>query len=230
MSNAKNAGKLFEKDIKDSCGEDIFFYRIKDVFIPPKIQHLVPVSPNNYDCFVYSNPNLFCLELKSTIGTSLSFDESIVKEHQINSLFQASQQSGIVAGLVINFRSKNNRTFFIEINEYLKYKHVAQNKIKVHPYKSKVNRSSIPFSICEEIGIEIDNRLKRVHYDYDMGKFINDAATKYGEYTPQGDKHKRILEDLSDDFYELAEGDNYDLAEWSRENVPDIFSIVFNHI
>jgi penicillin-binding protein-related factor A (putative recombinase) len=221
----KNAGKDFEKDIKDSCGQDIFFYRIKDVFVPPNFRHLIPVSPNDFDCFVYSKPNLFCLELKSTQGTALSFDESIIKEHQIQNLLEASAYSGMICGLLINFRSKNNRTFFVEINEYLKYKNVAQNQIKEHTYKSKVNRSSIPFGICEEIGLEVKNELKRVHYRYFMDDFIDEAIAAYGNSKRKQRVDKAMVEDMEVEFEHIFE-ENCDLAEWARSAVPELFEII----
>ena len=104
---------------------------------------------------LFGQEHLFTLELKSTKEKRFSFDESIIKQHQIDKLEEASHFSNLVSGFIFNFREPDNRVFFVHIKDFLDYKYIAQNQIKEHNYKSKVNKSSISLPICEEIGLEI---------------------------------------------------------------------------
>jgi penicillin-binding protein-related factor A (putative recombinase) len=177
---AKNAGKNLEQDIQSSAKEQgIFFYRIKDV--PPMM--LKPnsrVSKNDFDSFIYKKPNLFPIELKSTKGKSFSFSESIIKEHQIKALEDAARYDGLIAGFIFNFREPENKAFFVHISDFITYKNIAENQLE-HTYKSKINKSSIPIGICEEIGIEISNVKKKVRYRYYINKLISELIDRYSE-------------------------------------------------
>jgi penicillin-binding protein-related factor A (putative recombinase) len=176
----KNAGKLFEEDIQQSAkDQDIFFYRIKDVnpmFLKPNTR----VSKNDYDSFIYKKPNLFPIEFKSTKDNKFSFSESIIKAHQIKALQDAVTYDGLIAGFVFNFRENENQTFFVHIDEFTKYKYIAENQIKEHDYISKVNKASISLDICMEIGIEIRNVKKKVRYRYYIGKLLDELISRYG--------------------------------------------------
>ena len=176
-----NQGKVFEQNFADSCKElvhkGIFFYRIKDTFIPAQYRMKIRVTKNDFDSFIYMYPNLFALELKSTQDNKISFSESIIKSHQIEKLTEAGQTKGIIAGFIFNFRS-TSETFFIHIEDFIKYKNIAENGLE-HTYESKVNRASIPIGICREIGLEIKSVKKKVHYRYSVLKFAENAIEKY---------------------------------------------------
>lgn len=180
----KNPGKVFEDNLQESvkqCGEKIFFTRIKDTFIPPDLRQRVRVTKNDYDCMMFARSHLFTLELKSTKENRFSFDESIIKQHQIDKLLEANTYDGVISGFIMNFREPSNRVFFIPIKEFVEYQHVAQNQIKENKYKSKINKSSIPIGICEEIGIEIKGFKKKVNYHYHIKEFITEAIYTYGK-------------------------------------------------
>lgn len=177
-----NPGKIFEEDLENSvkqCGEKILFTRIKDTFIPPELRTMVRVTKNDYDCMMFSRSHLFALELKSTKQKSISFDESIIKEHQIKKLLEASEYDGVISGFIFNFREPENRVFFIHIKDFIEYKDIAENQVKLNKYKIKVNKSSIPLGICEEIGIEIKGFKKKVRWHYHMKDFITEAINTY---------------------------------------------------
>ena len=168
---AKNPGKKFEDNIKQSCNKkDIFFYRIKDVYIPyhipQKLRQQIKVPINEYDNFIFGKGHLFPCELKSTGQKSFSFDEKIIKNHQINNLLKASQYEQIIPGFIFNFRNYENKTYFIHINDFV-------------DFKNKAERKSIPMDICEEFGIEIENEIKKTNYFYYIEEFINKAIEKY---------------------------------------------------
>jgi len=178
---ASKDGKIFQEDFQNSCIKDgLFEDRIKDVYIPPEFRTKIPVVKNKYDFYIYLKPNLFPLELKSVQENRVSFSESIIKKHQIEALEEASKYDGVIAGFIFNFRSFNNKTYFVHIKDFLEYKHVAENQIKEHKYKSKVNKSSIPIGICEEIGLEIKNKILKTRYRYEVKNFVLEAAKRYG--------------------------------------------------
>lgn len=176
---SKNPGKKFEEDWADSCEEqNVFYHRIKDVYIPPDLRNRIRVVPNKFDAFIYGQGILIPLELKSTASKSISFSENIVKQHQIDNLKEVSKHEGVEAGFLFNFRSYDNKTYFVPIEAYTTYKEnaLADNQA---PYKNKINQKSIPLDICNEIGIEIRNELKKVRYRYFVDEFINKLKEKY---------------------------------------------------
>jgi penicillin-binding protein-related factor A (putative recombinase) len=175
----KNHGKLFEEDMKSSAKDQgIFFYRVKDV-PPTLLKPNARVSKNDFDSFIYRKPNLFPIEFKSTQNRSVSFDEKIIKGHQIEALKEAVEYDGLIAGFIFNFREYDNTTYFVHINDFLAYKHIAENEITDHTYKSKVNKSSIPLDICKEIGIEVRNVKKKVRYRYYINKLLDELIEKF---------------------------------------------------
>lgn len=185
---AKSEGKQFEEQLIDSCESlGIFHDRIKDVFIPNNIRELLakhklfmPTSKNKYDFYLFDNGHLFALELKSINAKSISIkDPKIIKPHQVESLEKASKHEKVIAGFIINFRATDdNETYFVPIQDYLKYRDIAMNG-KEHTYKSKVNASSLPVGICKEIGIEIKNFKKKVNYHYHVKDFTSEAIKQY---------------------------------------------------
>lgn len=181
MARKIKHGKRFEEDIANSCkNQSIWFFNIKDTYMPLKYRNVIRVPKNEYDCLIYYDGYLFPMELKSTQGKSISFSESIIKQHQIENLLKANEYEGVIAGFLMNFRNANNRTFWIPIDEFVAYKHVAENGIENHTYKSRVNKSSIPIGICEEIGIELKNELKRVRYNYLVKDLLKKIIEKEG--------------------------------------------------
>jgi penicillin-binding protein-related factor A (putative recombinase) len=173
----KNEGKLFEEDFQNSTKkQSIFVHRIKDINLPLDLRARVKLPQNQYDSILFYNGWLLPIEFKSTKSKSISFSESIIKEHQIQSLKDATEYEKVIPGFIFNFRSCDNATFFIHIRDFITYKNIAENQLD-HTYKNKVNRSSIPIAICKEIGIEIINEKKRTRYFYDVMDFINKAAS-----------------------------------------------------
>jgi penicillin-binding protein-related factor A (putative recombinase) len=175
----KNAGKSFEEQLQTSANEQgIYFYRIKDV--PPlMLKPNAKVSQNDFDSFVYRKPNLFPIELKSTQGKSVSFQEKIIKKHQILALEDAAKYDGIIAGFIFNFREYENFTCFVHIKDFLEIKYLSENEIKEHRFKSKLNKSSIGLDICKEVGIEIRNVKKKVKYRYYINSLLDSLIDKY---------------------------------------------------
>jgi len=176
-----NKGKEFEQSLKDSATEQkVFFYRIKDV---PQmmLKQGSKVSQNNYDAFMYHNNYLFAIELKSTKAKSISFSESMIKKHQIESLKEAVKYEGIIAGFIFQYREPDNKTYFVHIDDFITYKDHAEGRNNTITYSSKVNKSSIPIGICEEIGIELINIKKKVKFRYYVRKLLDELIKKHGK-------------------------------------------------
>ncbi|PHI49611.1 hypothetical protein B9T64_06375 [Bacillus halotolerans] len=170
---ANNQGKVFEANIEKSAADQkLFFYRIKDVN-PMFLKKGAAVSKNKYDCFLHFNGYLFPFELKSTKNKSISFSEKIIKGQQIKHLNEASQYPSIIPGFLFQFREPENKVYFVHIDEFLKYKNIAEKQLE-HTYKNKVNKSSIPIAICEEIGTEVRWMKKKVNYTYYLNKLCGE--------------------------------------------------------
>jgi penicillin-binding protein-related factor A (putative recombinase) len=171
-------GKEFEQAIETSATEqNIFYFRVRDVN-PMAIKPNFKLPQNKYDSLLYYKDHLFPIEMKSTKGKSFSFSESIIKQHQIDNLVEAVKYEGVIAGFLFNFREPNNETYFVDIESFVKYKHIAENQLE-HTYQNKINKSSIPIGICREIGIEVHNVKKKVKYRYYLNKLFDELIEKY---------------------------------------------------
>lgn len=178
---AKNQGKIFEQAIKDSCNQyNIFFQRHNDSATSwnsgeqssssGSFSKFTAKSP--YDGYMYMYPNLLCVELKSTQGTSFSFDEKIIKKHQIKALKEAQEHKGVLAGFLFNFRDRETKTtkrpnivYFVPIDKFT-------------IYKATSNKSSINEAACKELGIEVPCYIKKLYYKYDIPELFVRATTQ----------------------------------------------------
>jgi penicillin-binding protein-related factor A (putative recombinase) len=172
-------GKQFEKDVQTSMKEQgIYHIRLKDVLLPPNLRLKIRLPHNPYDLLSYYKLHLFPLEFKSTKDQNFSFSNSIIKNHQIEALTKAAQYDGVIAGFMFNFR-KTNETFFVHIDDFNTYKHIAENGLE-NNYKSRVNKSSLPIGICREIGIPIQTVIKKVNYRYYINQLFDKLINTYG--------------------------------------------------
>ena len=175
-------GKQFEKDIATSCEkQSIYLLRLRDIYIPPELRHLIDVPRNKYDYLLYHDTILMPLELKSSQAKSVPF--GMIEEHQINALAKADTYHGVYPGFIFNFRNAN-RTYYVHIRDFLNYQSVAAGETP-SPYKHSHNQKSIPMDICAEVGIEINCQKLKVHYRYDMKGLVSDIKDKY----IKGDTH-----------------------------------------
>lgn len=171
-------GKKLESSIEQCCSEQhVFYFRVRDVD-PTAIKKGKSVPKNKFDAILFYKQNLFPIEMKSTKQKSISFDEKIIKSYQIKSLLEATEFDDVIPGFIFNFREPDNKAFFIHIKDFVAYKNIAENQLE-HTYKSKINKSSIPIGICEEIGIEIHNVKKQVNYRYYINKLLDELIQKY---------------------------------------------------
>ncbi|MED4798978.1 hypothetical protein P9684_03830 [Bacillus atrophaeus] len=179
---ANNQGKVFEANIeKSAIDQKLFFYRIKDVN-PMFLKRGAAVSKNKYDCFLFFKGYLFPLELKSTKDKSIAFREEIIKAQQIKHLKEATQYPNIIPGFLFQFREPENKVYFVHIDDFLTYKNIAEKQLE-HTYKNRVNKSSIPIAICEEIGTEVRWMKKKVNFTYYLNKLCDELIEKFANGT-----------------------------------------------
>lgn len=158
----KNEGKKFEEDFRNSIKENIFCYRIKDS------SNFHQATKNMCDFIIFESPYLFLLELKSTKANQFSTDEKIIKQHQVDSLYEAQTKHLFVeCGFILNYRGRELKTKTVLPETYF----IPIHEMRKVYYKEK----SIHKDLAREIGIEIPYRKKITRYEYDVNfeDFLN---------------------------------------------------------
>lgn len=158
-----NSGKQFEQDLKNSIPDNVYYLRIHDSAQSFNQTNNLRFSPKNpFDALLYIYPNLFTLELKTTIGTSFSFDgkSPMIKKHQIEGLTKASKFKGIISGFIFNM-AKYNKTYFLSIENF--------NQFKESTNKKSINQQDI----IDNGAIEVLGEIKRIRTKFYIGEFIN---------------------------------------------------------
>ena len=105
----------------------------------------------------------------------------MIKDHQIAELAHEQKYTDVYPGFLFNFREYDNATYYIHISDFLIYQQVAAGEMGSQ-YKGKVNAGSMPLSICEEIGIRVQNQKLKVHFRYDIKNLVNDIKNS-GRWT-----------------------------------------------
>lgn len=172
MANAKkvNVGKIFENDFKSSFSDNCLVIRLPD---PPqaftqrddtKFSHK---NPCDYIVFNTINKILYCLELKTTKGRSISFEDingngeqkRMIHKHQIEALEKFSKFDNVKAAFVFNFRDDKNgtqRTYYQDINDF---QNMCANISKV---------SFDEIDLIKHNAKKINGVKKRVHFRWEM--------------------------------------------------------------
>lgn len=155
-----NSGKRFEQNWKNSIPKDIFYYRFRDGSSSWGGNDKVRFQQTNIcDCLMFDGDYLYLLELKSTKGKSLPFNN--IKKHQIDDLLWASEYVNTICGLVVEF-SDLTGCYFIEIGRF-------------KAFYDSTNRKSIPIDYLRKNGIKIGTEKKKINSKFDVKKFINDV-------------------------------------------------------
>lgn len=155
-----NSGKRFEQNWKNSIPKDIFYYRFRDGSSSWGGNDKVRFQQTNIcDCLMFDGDYLYLLELKSTKGKSLPFNN--IKKHQIDDLLWASEYANTICGLVVEF-SDLTGCYFIEIGRF-------------KAFYDSTNRKSIPIDYLRKNGIKICIEKKKINSKFDVKKFINDV-------------------------------------------------------
>lgn len=158
-----NPGKVFEQDFKNSVPSSMYVLRVKDQVWGRGMVG----SRNPFDYLLFSFPVLYCLELKSTEGTSFSFDEKIIHAGQLDGLAKASKVRGVHSGFLFNFRAstkRQNRLYWVDIESFLSF-------------KASTDKKSINEADCKRIGKEIPCEVLKTHYRYDVASLVRCTDT-----------------------------------------------------
>ena len=163
-----NVGKIFENNFKKSIPKEIFYLRLKDSASSFKQDSCATrfTLQNPYDALLFDGLYLYTFELKSTNGTSFSFQKEndksskMIKFHQIKGLLNASEYVNVCSGFVFDFRE--SETYFLRISNFVKF----MNNTK----KVSINEQDI----IDYGGIKISKTKKKVNYIYDIGLLLKE--------------------------------------------------------
>ena len=150
-----NEGKRFEADFKASVPKDVYYLRLHDSTGAFDVEHsqqrFALRSP--YDVVLCRDGIMYCFELKTNGGKSMSFSGASprIKQRQVDELLKA-EAAGAVAGLILNFRS-TGETFFIHASDFKRF-------------TESTARKSISIYDARKIGYFIPRRKLRVNYRY----------------------------------------------------------------
>ena len=167
-------GKIFERCFIRSIPDYCWHKRLNDNAASwGKGTETRFTSTNECDFLLFDckTRTLTALELKTTQGSLTYWREDFekdgkkhsfqIKKNQIQGLQKWSEYS-MNCGLVINFRNKQNRTFYIPIDEFIKY-------------TSTLDKKSINIDdVLQMNPIQIENKLLRTNYKYDLDKFLQE--------------------------------------------------------
>jgi len=155
---AQNRGKDFENVVREA------FEKVPGVSIDrlhDQTTKFKGTSANICDFIVYREPYEYYIECKSINRGAFPF--SNITDTQWNGLLQKSQIKGVFAGIIVWYIDKD-ATFFIPIQ--------ILNQDKSIGHKSMSCKSCYEYPSI----VEITGKKKRVFYDYDMEKFLNELS------------------------------------------------------
>jgi len=177
----RNEGKRFEDSFQNSVPEHVLVKRLNDNaagWSGGANTRFTSTNEADFICFDSIYRMFYAFELKSTQGTSFSFwredfdvkgkkQSFMIKKNQILGLQKWSKFPFVACGFIFNFRDEGNYTFFVSIENFLCYTKELEKK--------SVNLSDV----IAMNGIEIESRLLKTNYRYDMEKFLKEAKDKY---------------------------------------------------
>lgn len=155
----KDPGKIFEADFIESLPSHVFRYRLRDPGRWKKGKEWDKDDKTRFtitnDCdFIIAFKKVYMVELKSFKGTSIPFGG--IK--QLDRLEKYMAYDDCEPVVIFNLR-KHNETYVCKVKDLLHYRDIA-------------GRKSVPNQWIMEHGEWIPQKLKRVHYKYDVMKWL----------------------------------------------------------
>ena len=150
---SSNRGKSFEDVVRKCFAKlpDVSIDRLRDA--PRKLKGV----DNPSDFIVYRKPYEVYVECKSHQGNTLPF--SCIREEQFTGMLEKSLINGVKAGVIIWFID-HDMTIWVPIDEAVYW---------------KIMHKSINIKDIDLIRhIKIEGKKKRIYFDYDMNKFLED--------------------------------------------------------
>ena len=163
-----NAGKRMEQNWRKSCLRvpKLYYKLMNDgtaTFYGGQNQNNVRFQKENpYDCFMYLEPCLYLIELKSHKGSSLPINA--IRGVQLDHLSSVMGVPGIVAGFVVHFVDKEECWF--------------AEGWRVKQYVVTTDRKSIPLAWFQENGTNVGLVKKITNTEYDVQALLLDLAIK----------------------------------------------------
>lgn len=148
-----NKGKQFEQVIHQAFSKvpDVSIDRLRDA--PRKLKGV----DNPSDFIVYKKPHEVYVECKSHKGNTLPF--SCIREEQWKGMLDKSEIDGVKAGVLIWFID-HDITVWIDISDLYLWRH---------------KHKSLNVKDLDKIEhIVVKGNKKRIYFDYDMNKFLED--------------------------------------------------------
>lgn len=178
---SKNEGKKFEDYFHKSIPEYVLCERLKDNAVGWSGGGNTRFASTNRCDFICYNDNthvFYGLELKSTKEKSLTFwredfvnadkkQSFMIRKCQILGLKEWAEHHIGVFGFILNFRNCDNRTYFVDISEFLKY-------------TTTLSKKSINIDdIIKMNPIEIKSTKLRTNYRYDLETFFKNTKLEW---------------------------------------------------
>lgn len=150
-----NKGKKFEDVIRESFLKvpGVSIDRLRDA--PKKLKGV----DNPSDFIVYKKPHEIYIECKSHKGNTLPF--SCIREEQIKGLSEKAKIDGVKAGIIVWYID-HDLTYWIPIREITRLIAEGKKSLNVKAFNTSLNH------------IYIQGKKKRIYFDYDMNKFLED--------------------------------------------------------
>ena len=151
---ATNKGKKFEEVVKTAFEkvEGVSIDRLRDA--PKKLKGV----DNPSDFIVYKKPHEVYVECKSHKGNTLPF--SCIRYEQISGMSEKSKIEGVKCGLLIWYID-HDLTVWVDINDVIDLIYLGGKSINVKDLDYVSH-------------IKIEGKKKRIYFDYDMKKFLED--------------------------------------------------------
>jgi len=131
-------GQKFEKDFKQSVGSDMFVLRLKTRMTSYKGDNEIA------DFLVFSHPNLYVLELKSTKEKRLPFD--MIRANQIIGIRKSVVHLGVYGGILVQFREPTYSHYYVPIEVLVEYMEEGKKSIPIADMQSNPRIIEVPFT------------------------------------------------------------------------------------
>ena len=160
-----NEGKKFEDCFNKSVPKEYFCYRLRDAGGWSNADNTRFTPSNMCDFIMYAKGRIYLLELKSVKENSLSYsnigkiENGVIKKTSV--LAEECKKECVVSGYLINYRGAN-KTYFVSADK-------LADRMLNNPKKS------LNLKECEEIGVFVEQTLKRVNYVYNVENFIEEV-------------------------------------------------------
>jgi recombination protein U len=152
-------GKNWEKCIQKSCEKRIMFCKklADGTSNWNRNDSLVRFQKSNEcDFIIFNGEKLLLLEAKVHKGKSIPL--TCIRESQIKGLTEKSIYKNVICGLLILFDDLEE-AYFLNIHDFARFERLSERK-------------SIPVSYCQETGLRVPLKKKKINYDIELNDIL----------------------------------------------------------